>query len=395
MSRRTIATTLVLLACAAVAGWAVYDRETETAQTGPATITAAKGAIERTVLATGLIEAESLVSVGARTSGLIEELLVNVGDDVKEGDLIASIDSLEQQNTVLQAQADLAQIEAEIASNAAEIKLAELALARLTKLSGSHLTTAEELDSADATLAMAKASADSLAAQKARAEVEVATAQLDLDRTRITAPMDGTVVAIVSDEGTTVNASSETPTIVKLAKLDRMEIKAEISEADVVNVKAGQAVRFSLLGATDVEYEAVLDAVEPAPSSITDSDEVSTDEAIYYNARFLVENPDRVLRIGMSANVTVILDSAQDAVTVPLSVLPDRAGPDGRYLLRVLDASGNTQERLVSVGIKGATDVQILSGLEAGDRVIVASTQPIDVPQSQEMPGGPPPGMGF
>lgn len=395
MSRRTFAIILVLLACAALAGWAVYDRETETAQTGPATVAATQGAIERTVLATGLIEAESLVSVGARTSGLIEELLVNVGDDVKEGDLIASIDSLEQQNTVLQAQADLAQIEAEIASNAAEIKLAELALARLTKLSGSHLTTAEELDSADATLAMAKASADSLAAQKARAEVEVATAQLDLDRTRITAPMDGTVVAIVSDEGTTVNASSETPTIVKLAKLDRMEIKAEISEADVVNVKAGQAVRFSLLGATDVEYDAVLDAVEPAPSSITDSDEVSTDEAIYYNARFLVENPDRVLRIGMSANVTVVLDSAQDAVTVPLSVLPDRAGPDGRYLLRVLDASGNTQERLVSVGIKGATDVQILSGLEAGDRVVAASTLPTDVPQSQGMPGGPPPGMGF
>ncbi len=395
MTRRTIATTLLLLACAAGAGWVFYNRDTAVSQAAPTTIALAQSGIERTVLATGLIEAESLVSVGARTSGLIEELLVKVGDPVAQGDLIARIDSLEQQNTVLQAQADLAQLEAQIASNSAEIKLAELALTRLTKLSGSHLTTAEELDSAEATLAMAKAASDSLAAQKARAEVEVATAQLDLDRTRIMAPMDGTVVAVVSEEGTTVNATSETPTIVKLAKLDRMEIKAEISEADVVHVKAGQSVRFSLLGAPDAEYEAVLDAVEPAPSSIADSDEVSTDEAIYYNARFLVENPDRILRIGMSANVTVILDSAQDAKTIPLSVLPDQAGPDGRYLLQVLDADGVQQQRLVEIGIKGATRVQILSGLEADDRVIAASAATIDVPQSQGGMGGPPPGMGF
>lgn len=395
MTRRTVLITCVLLACATGAGWAWYSRDIQTAQTAPNTIAAGHGDIEQTVLATGLIEAESLVSVGARTSGLIEELLVDVGDDVSAGDLIARIDSLEQQNTVLQAQADLAQIEAEIASNAAEIKLADLALTRLTKLSGSHLTTAEELDSAEATLAMAQAAADSLAAQKSRAEVEVATAQLDLQRTRITAPIDGTVVAVVNDEGTTVNASSETPTIVKLAELHRMQIKAEISEADVVNVKAGQAVRFSLLGATDVEYDAVLDAVEPAPSSIADSDEVSTDEAIYYNARFTVDNPDRILRIGMSANVTVVLNAVENAITIPLSILPERAGPDGRYMLAVLDAEGAPQQRLVEIGIKGATDVQILSGLEQGDQVIASAAMPVDVPQNQGGPGGPPPGMGF
>lgn len=395
MPRRTIAITLVVLACAAGAGWVIYNRDAAVSESAPSTISLAQSDIERTVLATGLIEAESLVSVGARTSGLIEELLVEVGDHVAQGELIARIDSLEQQNTVLQAQADLAQIEAQIASNSAEIKLAELGLTRLSKLSGSHLTTAEELDSAEATLAMAKAAADSLAAQRARAEVEVATAQLDLDRTRIMAPMDGTVVAVVSEEGTTVNATSETPTIVKLAKLDRMEIKAEISEADVVHVKAGQSVRFSLLGAPDAEYKAVLDAVEPAPSSIADSDEVSTDEAIYYNARFLVENPDRILRIGMSANVTVVLDSAQDAKTIPLSALPDRAEPDGRYMLQVLDTNGLQQQRLVEVGIKGATRVQILSGLEPDDRIMAVPAADIDVPQSQVSMGGPPPGMGF
>lgn len=395
MLSRTIMASVVVLAGAAGAAWVYYNRGAEATDARPATLTTSRGNVESTVLATGLIEAQSLVSVGARTSGQIEELLVQVGDEVTSGTLIARIDSLEQQNAVKQAEADLAQIEAQIASNAAEIRLAELALDRISKLSGSKLTTADDLDSAEATLAMARAAADSLAAQKSRAEVEVATAQLDLDRTRITAPMDGTVVAVVSDEGTTLNASSETPTIVKLAALDRMEIKAEISEADVVNVHAGQAVRFSLLGATDVEYNAVLDAVEPAPSSIADSDEVSTDEAIYYNARFMVDNPDRILRIGMSANVTVVLDSVQDAVTLPLSALPERVEPDGRYALPVVDADGKPALRMVAVGIRGATDVQILSGLQDGDQVVAASSMPVDVPQGQMGRGGPPPGMGF
>ncbi|NVO24729.1 efflux RND transporter periplasmic adaptor subunit [Donghicola mangrovi] len=395
MSKRTLLVTALLLAGAAGAAWVYYDKGTEATAALPATVSAGRGDVESTVLATGLIEAESLVSVGARTSGQIEELLVKVGDEVTSGALIAQIDSLEQQNALKQAEADLAQIEAEIASNAAEIKLAELNLARISKLSGSKLSTADDLDSAEAALAVARAAADSLAAQKSRAEVEVAAAQLDLDRTRITAPMDGTVVAVVSDEGTTLNASTESPTIVKLAALDRMEIKAEISEADVVNVHAGQAVRFSLLGATDVEYDAVLDAVEPAPSSIADSDEVSTDEAIYYNARFIVDNPDRILRIGMSANVTVVLDSVKDAVTLPLSALPERAEADGRYALPVMDASGKPARRMVEVGVRGATDVQILSGLEDGDQVVAAAGLPVDVPSAQMGAGGPPPGMGF
>ncbi|NVO28996.1 efflux RND transporter periplasmic adaptor subunit [Donghicola sp. C2-DW-16] len=395
MSKRTLLVTALLLAGAAGAAWVYYDKGTEATAALPATVSAGRGDVESTVLATGLIEAKSLVSVGARTSGQIEELLVKVGDEVTSGALIAQIDSLEQQNALKQAEADLAQIEAEIASNAAEIKLAELNLARISKLSGSKLSTADDLNSAEAALAVARAASDSLAAQKSRAEVEVAAAQLDLDRTRITAPMDGTVVAVVSDEGTTLNASTESPTIVKLAALDRMEIKAEISEADVVNVHAGQAVRFSLLGATDVEYDAVLDAVEPAPSSIADSDEVSTDEAIYYNARFMVDNPDRILRIGMSANVTVVLDSVKDAVTLPLSALPERAEADGRYALPVMDASGKPALRMVEVGVRGATDVQILSGLEDGDQVVAAAGLPVDVPSAQMGAGGPPPGMGF
>ncbi|WP_289150154.1 efflux RND transporter periplasmic adaptor subunit [uncultured Salipiger sp.] len=394
LSKATVAISIVLL-CAG-AGWQWFKDTQETAPAAPRTVAVTRGTVESTVLATGLIEAESLVSVGARTSGLVEELLVDIGDDVVKGELIARIDSLEQQNAVQQAKADLAQLDAEIASNAAEIRLAEQALSRQQTLITRELVTTEDLESAEATLDMARANAASLQAQRARAEIEVATAELDLERTQITAPIDGTVVAVVSDEGTTVNNSSETPTIVKLAQLDRMKIKAEISEADVVNVAPGQLVRFSLLGAPDRVYEAELASVEPAPSSIRDSDEIDTDSAIYYNARFVVDNSDRLLRIGMSTNVTIILGRSEDTLTLPLATLPS-AGPEGRYVVSVLADGDRPERRVIEIGLKDATSYEVLTGLEEGDRVIGAGARPPAAfaaqIRSSRGPGGPPRGM--
>ena len=373
---------LIILLAGAGAGWTFTNSTPDAEATRPRTVTVSRANVESTVLATGLIEAESLVSVGARTSGLVEELFFEVGDDVSKGDLIARIDSLEQQNAVQQAKADLAQLDAEIASNAAETRLAEQALKRQENLIGKGLITTEDLESAEATLAMKLANAASLEAQKSRAEIEVATAELDLERTQITSPIDGTIVAVVSDEGTTVNDSSEAPTIVKVAQLDKMEIKAEVSEADVVNVKPGQTVRFSLLGAPDRTYEAELVSVEPAPSSIKDSDEIDTDSAIYYNARFVVDNSDRLLRIGMSTNVTIILGRSEDTLTLPLATLPS-AGPEGRYVVSVLADGDRPERRVIEIGLKDATSYEVLTGLEEGDRVIGAGARPHPVDRSR------------
>ncbi|NDV98739.1 efflux RND transporter periplasmic adaptor subunit [Salipiger sp. PrR002] len=400
MSLRKTAVIIALLALAgAGAGWAYLDHSAAPAETAPQTVAVSKGTVESTVLATGLIEAENLVSVGARTSGLIEELAVSVGDEVAQGDLIARIDSLEQQNAVAQAKADLAQIEAEIEAKQAEIRQSELDLERQQGLSAKRLSATSDLEAAEATLAMNKANLQSLDAQQVRAEIEVSTAELDLERTKITAPIDGTVVAVVNGEGTTVNASQEAPTIVKLAQLDRMEVKAEISEADVVNVKPGQEVEFTLLGAPDLTYRAELASVEPAPSSIEDDDEIDTDSAIYYNARFSVENADRLLRIGMSADVTIFLGRAEDVPTLPLALLPD-AGPDGRTMLDVLGADGRPKRQVIEVGLKGATSFEVTAGLEPGDEVISSAppAPPSGAQDSGRGPGGrggPPPMMGL
>ncbi|WP_176715513.1 efflux RND transporter periplasmic adaptor subunit [Thioclava sp. SK-1] len=374
----------------------------ETAQRSTVKVTT--GTVRETVLATGLIEAQNLVSVGARTSGQIEALNVQVGDDVAAGDTIAQIDSLEQQNAVAQAKADLAQLNAEIVAQNAEIRQAQLDLTRQEGLNEKRLSATSDLETAQAALSVAQAQLVSLDAQKSRAQIEVSSAELDLDRTKITAPIDGTVVAVVNGEGTTVNAAQDAPTIVKLAQLNEMQVKAEISEADVIHVAPGQAVSFSLLGAPDMAFDAVLDRIEPAPSSIKDDDEIDTDSAIYYNARFSVDNPDRLLRIGMSADVTITLNLAENVPVLPLSALP-KAGPDGRMMVLVASGDG-VQRRFIEIGLRDATQAQILSGLSAGDDVIVDSspsaapsgTPPTNIKRSGGTGGGrgsPPPMMGL
>lgn len=361
---------VVVLLLGGAGYWAWSRAEATQLADLPATVEVARGTVERTVLAAGVIEAGNLVSVGARVSGLIETLAVGVGDVVREGDLIAQIESLDQQNDVLQAEADLAQIAAQIAAQEASLREADLGLARKRTLNDRNLTSTADLEAAEATMAVARASLGALAAQKKRAEVAVASARLALERTRITAPVSGTVVAVVTSQGQSVNATNSSPTIVKIADLTRMVVKAEVSEADVTRVAPGQPATLSLLGEPDAAIAATLRAVEPAPASIKDSDEIATDEAIYYNALFDVANPDGKLRIGMTAQVTILLARAEG---VPV-VLSSTLGPmldDGTYAVEVWDpAAARREMRRVTIGVTDNITAEVLTGLADGDLVV-------------------------
>ncbi|MFM2354549.1 MAG: hypothetical protein RLZZ528_285 [Pseudomonadota bacterium] len=366
---------IALLAALAGGGWWYWSaRATEAAEVDPATIAVKRGTVETTVLASGTVEARTLVSVGARVSGQIESLSVALGDDVGAGDPVAQIDSLEQQNTLARARADLKQIEAQIAAQQASMREAELSVTRATQLNEKSLASDATREAAEANVAVARANLDALVAQKASAEISVAAAELDLQRTRVTAPIAGTVVAVVTSEGQTLNAAQSSPTIVKLADLDRMVIKAEISEADVVRVKPGQAASFTLLGEPEAAYEAMVSSVEPAPASIAEADEIDTSEAIYFIGRLDVENPDRKLRIGMTAQVRITLARAADVLTVLSSVLGPRQ-PDGTYVVEVWDAAARTRaERVVTVGLNNNVTAEIVSGLAEGELVVADRT---------------------
>lgn len=170
-----------------------------------------------------------------------------------------------------------------------------------------------------------------------------------------------------------------------------MVIKAEISEADVVRVQAGQRVYFTILGEPDVKIDATLREVEPAPTSIG-SDTAAADSAVYYNGLFDVPNPDHKLRISMTAQVTIVLDEVMDALLLS-SGLVARKDPQGTVVVPVYDPETETiTPRRIEVGLNNNVLAEIRSGLNEGEQVV--SGGPTQVrPAGQQ--GGQPPGMGL
>lgn len=330
------------------------------------------GNVERTVLATGSLEPYTLVSVGAQTSGRVERLAVELGQAVKKGDLIAEIDSQTQNNSLQSAQADLANIQAQKAQAEASLAEARLNYERQKTLYQADAGARADFEAAESAYRSAEANIRALNAQIAKGQVSVNTARINLGYTRITAPIDGTVLAIVTKEGQTINANQTAPTIIKMGQLDRMTIKAEISEADVVNLKPGMEVYFTTLGQSKKRYNATLRTIAPAPETIKENDSVTTADAtsaIYYNGEFDVENEDGALRTFMTAQVNIVLESAKNVLTIPSTALgqPDR---DGSYMVKVVDKDQKISERKVIIGVNDGTKAEVKSGLKRGERVV-------------------------
>jgi macrolide-specific efflux system membrane fusion protein len=257
---------------------------------------------------------------------------------------------------------------------------AELTYRRQKTMLAADATSRADYEAAEAALTAVRGELRSLDAQIVQARTQVETARLNLGFTRILAPMDGTIVAVVTKQGQTVNSFQSAPTIVMLARLDVMTVRTEISEADVQKVRAGQSVRFTTLGAPDHRYHARIDRIEPAPESIaseTAAGATSTSgasagtAAIYYNALFDVPNPDGRLRPSMTAQVSVLLARAHRSVLVPLAALGER-GADGRYQVRVVDQRGWVEMRQVRIGIADDTNAVVLSGLSPREKVVIA-----------------------
>ncbi|MCV9878607.1 efflux RND transporter periplasmic adaptor subunit [Brenneria izbisi] len=358
------------------------------------TATAEIADLEQTVLADGEIEAQKQVSVGAQASGQIKALHVALGDKVTKGQLIAEIDDLTQQDALKNSEAALKNVQAQRAAKQAELRNDTLSWQRQQMLMKRGVGAQADYDSAKATLDATKANIDALDAQIVQAQIAVNTAKVNLGYTKILSPIDGTVVSIPVEEGQTVNATQSTPTIAKVANLNTMTIKAQISEADIVKVKTGMPVWFSILGEPSKRYEAKLSSIEPAPDAIDDdttttssstSSTTSSSSAIYYNGLFDVQNTDNVLRISMTAQVYILLSSVKNAVVVPATALSTR---DGKWYVQVVDANKKIERRTVSIGLNDNVRTQILSGLAAGEQVVIGQPSTTTATRS-----GPPMGM--
>ena len=293
---RNILIGLLLIAVVAIG---VGYKYTMAQQVQPAFITDAvkRGNIENVVLTNGVLYPSKLVSVGAQVSGLIEKIDVQVGDAIKKGELIAQIDNLTQQNALKEAEASLRSLNAQYTAKQAQIKVALSEFKRKQQLLARGATSQAEYDTAESLLAVYRAELDQLSAEKEKSIISVDNAKLNLGYTTIASPIDGTVVYVSVEEGQTVNTNQGTPSIIELAQLDVMTIKAQVSEADIINMSAGQEVYFTILGATDKKYHGVLRAIEPGPTLLSGDDSdltIGDDEAIYYNALFDVDNPDNL-----------------------------------------------------------------------------------------------------
>ena len=424
--------TLIIVALGALAYTFLKPEETTP---NYLTATVEVGDIENNVMASGKVKALNTVDVGAQVSGEVKRLYVEVGDEVKQGDLIAQIDQVTQKNSLSNEQASLEQSEAalqsaqaeslskqaslksayaDLASRQSELKQAQSDFARLQDLVAIDAISQQEydtqatsvetakaavanaraaIDTAKAAIATTEANINSQQAALRKSRTNVSTAEEDLSYTTIRAPISGTVVSITTEQGTTVNANQTAPTLVTLADLSTVRINAQISEADVINVSAGMPAYFNIIGNPDQQYDATLTAIEPAPEQISSTS--STDAAIYYVGYVEVPNPDRLFRIDMTAQIYIIVNEAKNALLVPSTVIQEKRSrgkekgksTTGKFV-RVLRDDGTVEERTVEVGIDNRVNAQILSGLKEGEEVII-SEESGKKSDSGRVPGGP------
>lgn len=329
-----------------------------------------RGNLHKTVIANGTVRSANRVEVGAQVSGQIKKLHVKLGQEVKQGDLIAEIDSTTQQNTLNTAQAELDSYQAQLKAKKVAYEVAKSAYDRINRLYKTRSASLDDLDTAKNTLATAEADIEDIEASIKKAEIEVDTAKTNLGYTTITAPIDGTIISIPVSEGQTVNSNQTTPTIVQIADLSKMLIKAEISEGDITKIKAGQNVSFTTLADPDVNYQSTIYSVDPAMTTLTDdeySESVSDTEAVYYYANILINNDDKKLYIGMSTINTITISDADNVLLVPTLTLKKQGN---KTYVNVLTNNNQVEQREVTIGLADDMNTEILSGLNEGEQVI-------------------------
>ncbi|WP_274572396.1 efflux RND transporter periplasmic adaptor subunit [Neisseria leonii] len=331
--------------------------------------------ISQTVSATGELTSSHWVDVGAQASGQIKRLYVKIGQQIKRGDLIAEIDSTTQLNTLNTQKAKLATHQAQLVSARIALSSAEKKLRREEALWREDATSRAELESAQDALAAARASVAELQSSIRQTKIAINTAESDLGYTRITAPMDGTVVAIPVEEGQTVNANQTAPTIIQLADLSRMLNRMQIAEGDITKVAPGQKVRFTILSEPDTPFETELDSIDPGLTTMSQGSYSTktdtTDSAIYYYARAYVPNPEGRFAIGMTTQNTVEIKSAKGVLAVPTVTVKRR---EGKTYVRVLDGRDKAVEKEITTGLRDSMNTEVKSGLSEGERVVVSET---------------------
>ncbi|WP_436318373.1 efflux RND transporter periplasmic adaptor subunit [Variovorax paradoxus] len=378
--RRAVAAVLVSLCAAAGAGLLWGRGEPMDVDSVPV----ARGTIESSVSALGVLQPRHYVDVGAQVSGQILRLHVQPGDVVKRGQLLVEIDPSVQRATVDAGRASLAGLRAQRDDQQAQHVLAQQQHARQRQMAADGATRDEDVQAAQAALASAGARVRQLEAQIAQTQATLKADEARLGYTSIYAPMAGTVVSVEAREGQTLNATYQTPNVLRIADLSSMTVWSEVSEADVRRIKTGMPVYFTTLGESQRRWQGhvrQLLPAPPAPESKTGSDSsakpsAAASKVVVYTALFDVDNADGELMPQMTAKVAFVEYAEKDALSVPLAALVPVAGSSDRFTARVLRPDGKVEVRQLRVGVRNRLAAQVLEGAQAGDRIVIAARAP-------------------
>lgn len=387
MKRHPIWSTLIALAVLAILYRAVrptprdYEYVSETVS---------RGEVLRKVSASGKVRALNTIKVGAEVSGQITKVYVDFNSTVKAGQVLAEIDPTRVQARVQQseaqvalARANLQQTVANVARARSELEIQERDFARQKALADRGFVSKAGLDiaqsklnSARNALQVALAQTQSGNAQISQGSAELSSARLDLNRTYIVAPASGVIINKLVEPGTTVAASFQTPNLFEIAAdTTKMQVEASVDEADIGQIREGQAVNFTVDSYPDFIFKAKVRQVRKAP--------VETQNVVSYLVIIDVGNLDGKLLPGMTANVEIVTGAKANVLRVPTNALRFRPRPDDRPAepakkdkpRPTLYLSGadpfRPARRQVAIGLQGDEFTEVTSGLKAGEKVIV------------------------
>lgn len=391
--RRLFWLALLALAAGAIAWWAMAR------QTGGAAISYETAPLEtKTIVvrvqATGNIQPTTEVEVSSERSGVIRAVNVKANSVVKKGDVLAELDTERLTAELARDKAALAAAEARLADAKATLNEKQILFERAEKLTNRGVSSTQELDTARAAQARAAAGVVAAEADIAVAKAGMAMTETDLTKTRILSPVDGIVLKRDAEPGQTVASSFQAPVLFTLAEdLARMQLEADVDEADIGDVREGQKATFTVDAYPGKSFPAVIDTIEYSPEV--------TDNVVTYKAVLTVDNRALLLRPGMTATAQIVVQEVPDALAVPNAALrysppkeqkqpgfsvmnmfiprmpPARKNvapaADGTRTLYVLE-NGAPKEVTVHVGVTDGKDTEITSGeVKAGQQVIISS----------------------
>jgi membrane fusion protein, macrolide-specific efflux system len=339
--------------------------------------TIVRGDIESNVTAVGTLQPRRYVDVGAQVSGQIRRIFVQPGDVVKEGQLLAEIDSSLPRAKVDADQAALTGLKFQLADQRAQLALARQQYARQQQLAQHRATREEDMQIAQATLRSAAAKIGVLKAQIDQMRSILKGDKAQLGYTRIYAPMAGVVMSLEIREGQTLNAVQQAPLLLRIADLSTMTVWTDVSEADVGHVKPGMPVYFTTLGVDNRRWTSKVRQILPAPTNTSglcgNAPTIATTPAtskVLYTVLFDVANTNGELMPQMTAQVFFVTARVVNVITAPLSILQAVPGQSGVYTAHVLDADGQITTREVRTGVRNRLTVEVLSGLAVGDKLV-------------------------